>query len=77
MAPERVQQEAVPGVPHADGGVVRADQQHPARPLLRRGQAAHRSRTVALEHVQLPRSLTGGVATRSVAFESRAELQGL
>lgn len=60
VALQRAQQQAALGVPYADGAVVGADQQHAAGALLRRAQAAHRSRVVTVEHVQLLQSLTRG-----------------
>lgn len=51
------QEQATPGVPHADGAVVGADQQHAAGALLCRAQAAHSSRPMAIEHIQLLQSL--------------------
>lgn len=54
---QRAQEQATPGVAHADGAVVGAEQQHAAGALLSCAQAAHSSRPVAIEHVQLLQSL--------------------
>ena len=59
MALQRAQHQAALGVSHADGAVVGAHQQHAARPLLGRAQAAHAPRPVALQHVQLLQGLGG------------------
>lgn len=57
MTLQRAQEQATPGVPHADGAVVGADQQHAAGPLLGCAQAADSSGPVAIEHIQLLKSL--------------------
>lgn len=57
MTVQRAQEQAALGVSHADGAVVGADEQHAARALLGRAQAAHASRAVALEHIQQLHSL--------------------
>lgn len=53
VALQRAQQQPVVGCPHADGVVVRADQQDPPGSLLGRGQAAHTTGAVALKHIRL------------------------
>lgn len=55
---QRAQEQATPGVPHTDGAVVGADQQQAAGALLGCVQAAHSSRPVAIEHIQLLQSLS-------------------
>ena len=57
VAVQRAQQQAILGVPHADGAVVGADQQHPAGAFLSRAQTADPARAVALEHIQVLQSL--------------------
>lgn len=55
---QRAQEQATPGVPHADGAVVGANQQQAAGALLGCAQAAHSARPVAIEHIQLLQSLS-------------------
>lgn len=54
---QRAQEQAAPGVPHADGAVVGAEQQQAVAAFLGRAQAAHSSRPVALKHIQRLQSL--------------------
>lgn len=54
---QRAHEQAAPGVPHADGAVVGAEQQQAAGAFLGRAQAAHSSRPVAFEHIQRLQSL--------------------
>lgn len=53
VALQRAQQQPVLGCSHADGVVIRADQQDPPGSLLWRGQAAHTTGAVALKHILL------------------------
>lgn len=57
VTPQRAQEQATPGVAHADGVVVRGDQQHAAGTLLRCAQAAHPSGPMTIKHIQLLQSL--------------------
>lgn len=53
VALQGAQQQSSLGCSHADAVVIRADQQDPLGSLLRRGQAAHTTRAVALKHIHL------------------------
>lgn len=57
VAFQRAQQQAALGVAHADGAVVRSDEEQPPGALLSGAQTAHPAGAVALKHIQLLQSL--------------------